>query len=790
MARLTEEEEIELLLLLEQQERERVSPKLEAFRDPIIGGDCPKEIRIRGCRGGRGAGAKSHSLVSLIVQRANIQRIRVGCFREIQESLDESVYALIKLKVEQLGYSGWIFQVGTIISPAGSKFIFKGLKDLRASRNVKGLEAFDIFFIEEAATISMDSWDLLMPTLMRNPGSQLWFAYNPESEFDPVTVKIWNRNRSDALLIELQPGPIDNPWWNDGLQKEMEEDYKADPDEAEHIWGGQPRKQGQRSVMSRVSIRAAMERVIEPVGIVQIGCDVARYGDDRTTIYKRKGLVVVDRKAFSKQDTMTTAYECWAMADHDPSIPIYVDDSGVGCVTKGTRVLTLDGWRLVEDIKVGDRIYSLDENRKIIVEKVRENIKREPTRIIKSGEFEFSFSHIIPYKTRAEHPFHLESWENILDRKYIILDDNFPYEAKKNDFEMPEHSIEMPYGGKKVIHDKMVIPANVFARFLGWFISDGHLDRTSMSIGVTQKKKKNIQDIYNLLSYLGKPIIKRDGVYVCNKSFFDWIDKNCYRGGKGFRYLTVPRWVSNNSKDVINAFLDGFVAGDGFVKNGTRYYITSGKWLVDDLIELLHKAGYSCNAYIKSKAGSHGMIEGRVLTRTVDNYCVFEYRSKTNVCINTSKKEERFDNVYELCITGKTKLYYTMCPDSHKPVWTHNGGVTDRLRELGAKVYPINFGGSPADKDKYTSIADELWFNFPIDEASIPDDPVLMAELAGRQYAYDHQGRRKIESKDDYKKRCGRSPDEADALLLCYYDGTGIIFPDEIREQMARRRRW
>ena len=131
----------------------------------------------------------------------------------------------------------------------------------------------------------------------------------------------------------------------------------------------------------------------------------------------------------------------------------------------------------------------------------------------------------------------------------------------------------MPLVARKLSMNKMVNPAEVFARFLGWFISDGHLDRTSMSIGVTQKKKKNIQDIYNLLSYLGKPIIKRDGVYVCNKAFFDWIDKNCYRGGKGFRYLTVPRWVSNNLKDVINAFLDGFVDGDGFVKKGVRYYI-------------------------------------------------------------------------------------------------------------------------------------------------------------------------------------------------------------------------
>lgn len=444
---LTEAEELELLALLEQAERERVSPKLEAFRDPIIGGECPPEIRIRGCRGGRGAGAKSHSLVSLIVQRAHVERLRIGCFREIQESLDESVYALIKLKVEQLGYAGWRFQVGAIFSPCGSKFIFKGLKDLRASRNVKGLEDFDIFFIEEAATISMDSWDLLMPTLMRTPGSQLWFAYNPESESDPVTVKIWNRNRSDAMLIEVLPGPADNPWWNDGLQREMEEDYKADPDEAEHIWGGKPRRQGQRSVMSRVRIREAMDRDVEPVGAEQIGCDVARFGDDRTVMYRRKGLKVVEERTFSKQDTMTIAYELWDMARHDPSIPIYVDDTGVG------------------------------------------------------------------------------------------------------------------------------------------------------------------------------------------------------------------------------------------------------------------------------------------------------------------------------------------------------GGVVDRLRELGANVVPINFGGAPMDKDRYTSTADELWFGFPIDEADIPDDPQLMTELSSRQYSYDSRGRRKIESKDDYKKRNGSSPDKADGLLLTFFQGYGVTFPDEITSSLAERRR-
>jgi hypothetical protein len=75
-------------------------------------------------------------------------------------------------------------------------------------------------------------------------------------------------------------------------------------------------------------------------------------------------------------------------------------------------------------------------------------------------------------------------------------------------------------------------------------------------------------------------------------------------------------------------------------------------------------------------------------------------------------------------------------------------------------------------QEKYTSTADEMWFEFPIDEADIPDDPDLMTELSDRRYNYERgTNRKKIEPKDDYKKRHnGASPDRADALLLTYYE--------------------
>ena len=357
--KLSDKEQEEYLALLEQELLECVSPKLEAFRDPIIGGSCDSKYRIRGARGGRGAGAKSHSLVSLIVQRANVEAIDVACFREIQGSIDESVKKLIEEKIEFLGYKDWIIKNNSIEGPEingkRSHFIFKGLKDLRASTNVKGMEGYDIYFLEEAATISMPSLDLLMPTLMRTPGSQLWFAYNPNLEDDPITVKIWDRHRDDALLIDLKPGKEDNPWWNEGLQKEMEEDFKANPIEADHIWNGNPRIMSEFAILSTIEVQAAMDREL-PLSTDDIpyivGADIARGGLDRTTIFVRKGMKVVKHQVLTSQDGITVSNIIYDMVNRDTTTIYNIDATGVGSTVVDTLRL-IHGQKNVHEINFG-----------------------------------------------------------------------------------------------------------------------------------------------------------------------------------------------------------------------------------------------------------------------------------------------------------------------------------------------------------------------------------------------------------------------------------------------------
>jgi len=408
----------ELQALLEQEELERVTPKMERFREPW---------RIKIASGGRGAGAKSWSAASLLVQKAHLTPMRICCFREVQKSLAESAYQLIKDTVTRLRKPGWRLTKEYIDSPCGSHFIFRGLVDMRAADQMKSLEGYDIFWLEEASSISKESLTVLLPTL-RKPGSELWATLNRVAEKDPIIAEYWDSDRTDVLRIALEQGKIDNPWFPDVLQDELEAAYRNSPDDAMHIWGGQPRAQGDNSVLSRVAIREAMDRKdVKETEPDEMGVDVARFGSDNTEMYRRRGAKVVAHKSFAKKDTVFVANAAWEMAGQNRNVVIKVDDTGVG------------------------------------------------------------------------------------------------------------------------------------------------------------------------------------------------------------------------------------------------------------------------------------------------------------------------------------------------------GGVTDNLRNMGANVVPVNFGGSPSDKSKYTTVADEMWFGFPIGEISIPDDPKLMEELAGRRYDYDKIGKRKVEPKSEFRKRYGRSPDKADALLLAFY---------------------
>ncbi len=125
-------------------------------------------------------------------------------------------------------------------------------------------------------------------------------------------------------------------------------------------------------------------------------------------------------------------------------------------------------------------------------------------------------------------------------------------------------------------------------------------------------------------------------------------------------------------------------------------------------------------------------------------------------------------------------------------------GVYDECRRLGIPgVYPVNVG-SAARNEKFNRLRDELWWetrvrfeNNRLSLAKCPD-PELVAELSGIKYKVkEDNGKIKVESKAEMKKRGMPSPNKADALVLTFMaaDATMVLARKEkIREKEERAR--
>lgn len=101
-------------------------------------------------------------------------------------------------------------------------------------------------------------------------------------------------------------------------------------------------------------------------------------------------------------------------------------------------------------------------------------------------------------------------------------------------------------------------------------------------------------------------------------------------------------------------------------------------------------------------------------------------------------------------------------------------GIVSRLRELKEPVICIKSSETARNPEKYCLVATEMWAEsadaFYKGLVSIPDDSDLKDQLCSRQYdTVTSKGQYKIQSKSICKKLLGRSPDDADAVVMGIY---------------------
>lgn len=123
------------------------------------------------------------------------------------------------------------------------------------------------------------------------------------------------------------------------------------------------------------------------------------------------------------------------------------------------------------------------------------------------------------------------------------------------------------------------------------------------------------------------------------------------------------------------------------------------------------------------------------------------------------------------------------------------GGVTDRLRQMGKSVMPVNNGSQAFDHEHYANRGTELWWNlrlaFEGDHIGLAcDDPEALDELVVElaRAKYDSDGRRIRVNKHGLERgrsermltdeeRATTSPDRADSFVLAW-NSVAVMLPN------------
>lgn len=183
--------------------------------------------------GGRG-GAKSWGVARALLILAAQKPLRILCAREFQNSITESVHALLSDQIKAMGLDGFFeIQNTTIIGKNGSAFYFAGLR--HNITKIKSFEGVDIVWCEEAQTISKTSWDTLIPTI-RKEGSEIWITFNPSLEADETYQRFVVSPPTNSIVVKINWS--DNPWFPEVLRQEKDDLKAKDPDAYLTVWEG------------------------------------------------------------------------------------------------------------------------------------------------------------------------------------------------------------------------------------------------------------------------------------------------------------------------------------------------------------------------------------------------------------------------------------------------------------------------------------------------------------------------------------------------------------------------
>jgi phage terminase large subunit len=352
-----------------------------------------KSARHKALYGGRSS-AKSRTVAAKLVLKL-VQAPKPGlrwlCCRETRESIEASCKQEIEDAIDMLGLRACFESTKDEIlcTTNGSLFMFTGLQDAERRKSTARVAGA---WIEEAQSVSRRSMELLIPTI-REPGSELWWTWNPRYPTDPVDEFFRGGEPPEGSVVH-RVDYRDNPFFPDVLTADMERDRRRDPEKFRNVWLGDYETKSEASVFRNVKVEAFDT---PPDARLRFGADWG--ARDPTTLVRafigrwEDGKAVADGE---KGDTIFIDYEAYRREEKIEQLPELFD-----------TVPDSRGWPIIADSARPDLIELMQRNRFQI-----RAAKKGPGSIEGGVAFLQNFDIVIhPRCTNAAAEFALYSWQ-------------------------------------------------------------------------------------------------------------------------------------------------------------------------------------------------------------------------------------------------------------------------------------------------------------------------------------------------------------------------------------------
>lgn len=241
--------------------------------------------------GGRG-GSKTESVAQSLVLISTQKKVRILCLRENQNSIAESVKAVLEKWIEKLGLSEqFVITTTSIRCVNGSEFIFSGLKS-HSAINLKSITDVSYTWLEEAESFSKKSWQLLVPSVTRTPNAKIISTFNPNRD-DDIIYQTFVAKTPPKRSYVRKINCFENPFFK-GSQLEqimLDDKERLPPEEFAHIWEGELVRYTEGSIFKESNL-TPKDLDIKVFTKIVIACDPATTDRNTSNEY---GIVVLGK---------------------------------------------------------------------------------------------------------------------------------------------------------------------------------------------------------------------------------------------------------------------------------------------------------------------------------------------------------------------------------------------------------------------------------------------------------------------------------------------------------------